>query len=159
MSRAMNPSERPPLVPSLVGPTASGKTAVAVALARLLPIEVVSADSRQVYRRLDVGTAKPTAEERAAVPHWMVDVAEPTERFSAARFGEEARAAFEEIRAHGKLSVLVGGSGLYLRAAEEGLFEGPEADEEVRARLGDVVEREGAEALHARLAAVDAETA
>lgn len=148
-----------PLLPSLVGSTASGKTAVAVEAARLADCEILSADSRQVYRRLEAGTAKPTAEERAAVPHHLVDVADPEETFTAARYGREARAVMEEVRARGKTPLLVGGSGLYLRAAERGLFEGPEADPEIRVRLLELVEAEGAEALHRRLAEVDPETA
>jgi tRNA dimethylallyltransferase len=148
-----------PFVPSLIGATASGKTGVALAVARRVGAEIVSADSRQVYRGLEIGTAKPTGQERAAVPHHLVDVAGPTERFSAARFGREARAAIEDIRERGKLPLLVGGSGLYLRAAEEGLFEGPEADPALRERLRAEAEEEGRPALHARLAAVDPETA
>jgi tRNA dimethylallyltransferase len=148
-----------PLLPSLVGATASGKTRVAIDAARLAGLEVLSADSRQIYRRLDVGTAKPSAAERAAVPHHLLDVADPEETYTAARFGREAREAMEDVRARGKTPFLVGGSGLYLRAAEEGLFEGPEADAGIRARLHEAVESEGREALHRRLAEVDPETA
>ena len=144
---------------SLVGPTASGKTAVAVLVAARTGVEVISADSRQVYRRLDVGTAKPTAAERAAVPHHLVDVADPTETYTAARFGEESRAAAAAIRERGRLPFLVGGSGLYVRAAEEGLFEGPARDASVRARLEAIAAAEGNAALQARLAEVDAESA
>ncbi len=140
---------------SLGGPTASGKTALAIAVARELDgspsLEVVSADSRQVYRGMDVGTAKPNAAERAAVPHHLIDVVDPRETYTAARFGQDARAAFAAIRARGAVPFLVGGSGLYLRAAEEGLFEGPAADPDLRARLA----RETDAALHVRLAAVD----
>jgi tRNA dimethylallyltransferase len=144
-----------PLLPSLVGATASGKTSVAVDVAAALGIEVISADSRQVYRRLDAGTAKPTPAERAAVPHHLVDVADPEETYTAARFGVEARRVAGEARVRGRVPLLVGGSGLYLRAAEQGLFEGPAADPELRARLAD----EDSVVLHAKLAAVDAETA
>lgn len=148
-----------PALPSLVGATASGKTALAIEVARRLrgevALEIVSADSRQVYRGLDVGTAKPNAAERAAVPHHLLDVADPKETYTAARFAKEARAAFEEIRARGAVPFLVGGSGLYLRAAEEGLFEGPQADHLLRARLGGETDA----ALHARLAQVDPEAA
>jgi tRNA dimethylallyltransferase len=154
-----------PLLPSLIGATSSGKTSLAIAVARALAaaggpaVEILSADSRQVYRRFDAGTAKPTAEERAAVPHHLIDVADPGERYTAARFGREARAAAAGARARGALPFLVGGSGLYLRAAEEGLFEGPEADAVLRERLTDEAEAAGDDALHARLAAVDPETA
>lgn len=154
-----------PLLPSLIGATCSGKTSLGVAVARALDaaggpaVEILSADSRQVYRRFDAGTAKPTAEERAAVPHHLIDVADPEETYTAARFGREARAAAGEVRARGRLPMLVGGSGLYLRAAEEGLFEGPEADAALRERLTDEAEAVGDEALHARLADVDPEAA
>jgi len=148
-----------PLLPSLVGATGTGKTALAVRVAARLDLEIVSADSRQVYRRLDVGTAKPTADERAAVPHHLIDVVDPDDTYTAARFGREARDAFDDVRARGRVPFLVGGSGLYLRAAEEGLFEGPEADAELRERLKREADAKGRAALHERLAEVDAETA
>src|SRR5262245_31599054 len=100
----------------IAGPTAVGKTATALALARRVPLEVVSADSRQVYRGMDIATGKPSAEERAAVVHHLVDVADPHERYHAARFVIEAREAIEGIRARGRLPVVVGGTGLYIRA-------------------------------------------
>jgi tRNA dimethylallyltransferase len=118
-----------------VGPTAIGKTAVAMALAALLPIEVISADSRQVYRRLDVGTAKPGARERRKVPHHGVDVAEPGERFSAGRFAREAARWIEEVRARRRLPVIVGGTGLYIRGLVEGLFIEPPLDPDKRREL------------------------
>lgn len=153
----------PPLLPSLVGPTGAGKTAVAVEVARLLrdtvTVEIISADSRQVVRGLDIGTAKPSAVERAAVPHHLIDVVDPRETYTAGRFGNEARAAADEIRARGAMPLLVGGSGLYLRAAEEGLFEGPPANEELRERLAAEAKVGGGEALHARLATVDPDAA
>jgi tRNA dimethylallyltransferase len=148
-----------PLLPSLIGPTASGKTAVAIDAARRAGLEILSADSRQVYRGLVVGTAQPTPAERARAPHHLVGHVEPTETYSAARFGRDARAVAEEVRARGGIPFLVGGSGLYLRAAEEGLFEGPSADPILRAELEAFADREGNEALHARLAAVDPEAA
>ncbi|MGQ0721610.1 MAG: tRNA (adenosine(37)-N6)-dimethylallyltransferase MiaA [Candidatus Eiseniibacteriota bacterium] len=150
---------KPPLLPSLIGATASAKTALAVAAAKLVRAEIVSADSRQVYRRLEAGTAKPTAAERAAVPHHLIDVADPEETFTAARFGREAQTAAAAVRARGRIPLLVGGSGLYLRAAERGLFEGPAADVELRERLRQEAETHGDEALHARLAEADPETA
>ena len=115
-------------VPVIVGPTAVGKTAVALALAAHWPIEVISADSRQIYRRLDIGTAKPTRKERARVPHHGLDVVEPGTRYSAGRFARDAAAWIEEARNRSRLPVVVGGTGLYVRALAEGLFREPELD-------------------------------
>ncbi len=120
------------LTPVLVGPTAVGKTAIAVALAAHLPIEVISADSRQVYRNLDIGTAKPTRKERAAVPHHGLDLIRPGERYSAGRFSRAAAEWIGEVRSRGRLPVVVGGTGLYVRALAEGLFEQPAMDVERR---------------------------
>jgi tRNA dimethylallyltransferase len=114
--------------PVLVGPTAVGKTAVALALAAHLPIEVVSADSRQVYRRLDVGTAKPSRRERVRVPHHGLDVVDPGERYSAGRYAREAADWIAGIRARDRMPVVVGGTGLYVRALAEGLFLEPPLD-------------------------------
>jgi len=122
-------------VPVIVGPTAIGKTAVALALAEHLPIEVVSADSRQIYQRLDIGTAKPTRRERQRVPHHGVDIAEPGERYSAGRFALESREWLADIRARGRLPVLVGGTGFYVRAVAEGLFLQPPMEAERRQAL------------------------
>ena len=146
-------SALPPLL-VLVGPTAVGKTAVAVRLGALIPIEVVSADSRQVYRGLDIGTGKPSAEERAAVPHHLLDVVDPGERYHAARFRSDARAAIAAIHARGRLPVVVGGTGLYVRALLKGLTPAPPADPALRAELEAIAQAEGAPALHARLAAL-----
>ena len=112
-------------VPVVVGPTAVGKTAVAIALAAHLPVEVISADSRQIYRRLDIGTAKPTRRERARVPHHGLDVVEPGIRYSAGQFARDAARWVEEIRNRGRLPLVVGGTGLYIRALAEGLFHEP----------------------------------
>lgn len=112
-------------VPVVVGPTAVGKTAVAIALAAHLPVEVISADSRQIYRRLDIGTAKPTRRERARVPHHGLDVVEPGVRYSAGQFARDAARWVEEIRTRGRLPLVVGGTGLYIRALAEGLFHEP----------------------------------
>jgi tRNA dimethylallyltransferase len=109
-------------LPVLVGPTAVGKTAVALALAEHWPLEVISADSRQVYRRLDIGTAKPTRRERARVPHHGLDLVEPGQRYSAGRFAREATGWLAEIAGRGRLPVVVGGTGLYVKALVEGLF-------------------------------------
>jgi tRNA dimethylallyltransferase len=118
-----------------VGPTAVGKTAVAVALAAHWPLEVISADSRQVYRRLDIGTAKPTRKERARVAHHGVDLVEPGERYSAGHFARDAVKWLDEIRARRNLPVVVGGTGLYVRALSEGLFAEPPLDPAKRRSL------------------------
>jgi tRNA dimethylallyltransferase len=112
----------------LVGPTAVGKTAVALALSTHWPLEVISADSRQVYRRLDIGTAKPTRKERARVPHHGIDLVEPGGRYSAGHFARDAVGWLSDIRGRGKLPVIVGGTGLYVRALAEGLFAEPPLD-------------------------------
>lgn len=114
--------------PVIVGPTGIGKTAVALALAAHWRLEVVSSDSRQVYRRLDIGTAKPTAKERLRVPHHGIDLIEPGTRYSAGRFAREAVAWLEDIRRRGRMPVVVGGTGLYVRALAEGLFAEPPVD-------------------------------
>jgi tRNA dimethylallyltransferase len=115
-------------VPVLVGPTAVGKTAVALALSAHWPLEVISADSRQIYRRLDIGTAKPTPKERARVPHHGLDVVEPGTRYSAGRFAQEAAGWIAGARNRSKLPIVAGGTGLYVRALAEGLFQEPELD-------------------------------
>lgn len=112
----------------LVGPTAVGKTAVALALAAHLPLEIISADSRQVYRRLDIGTAKPTRKERARLPHHGLDLVEPGSRYSAGHFARDAVHWLDEIRSRAKLPMVVGGTGLYVRALAEGLFAEPSLD-------------------------------
>jgi tRNA dimethylallyltransferase len=144
---------------AIVGPTASGKSALALALARERPGEIVCCDSLQVYRGLDIGSAKATPEERAAVPHHMLDVVEPDQAFSAAEYSRQARAALEGIAARGRLAVVAGGTGLYLRALLHGLFEGPSRDQALRARLERIAERRGDPSLHRMLAAVDPEAA
>jgi len=129
------PEARPPLVPVLVGPTAVGKTAVAAAWAAREPVTIISADARQVYRGLDIGTAKPDRELRARVPTMGVDLIPPGEAYSAGRFAREAAAWLEEIRAAGRQPVVVGGTGLYIRALTDGLFHQPPLDVARRARL------------------------
>jgi tRNA dimethylallyltransferase len=119
----------------LLGPTAVGKTAVALALAALLPIEIVSADSRQAYRRLDIGTAKPTRKERARVPHYGLDVVDPGHRYSAGQFARDAVGWLETIRNRGRLPIVVGGTGLYVRALAEGLFREPVMEAATRRSL------------------------
>jgi tRNA dimethylallyltransferase len=141
------------------GPTASGKTALAVALALRTGGEIVNADSQQVYRGLDVGTAKPGAEERARVPHHLLDVAEPGEGMDAARFAALADAAIARIAARGRVPVVAGGTGLYLRALLHGVVAAPGRDPALRGRLEAEAARLGRPALHARLAEIDPATA
>lgn len=144
----------------LCGPTAVGKTAVAVALARRLNAEIICADSRTVYRGLDVGTAKPDAALRAAVPHHLLDVVEPTEPFTVADFQRLARRAIEVIRARGRLPLLVGGTGLYVRAVVDDLmFPEVAPDAQLRATLEDEARDRGPVHLHRRLAQVDSAAA
>jgi tRNA dimethylallyltransferase len=150
---------QPPEAVMLLGPTASGKSAIAMALARHLALEIVSVDSALVYRGMDVGTAKPSAAERAAVPHHLIDILEPTQAYSAARFAQDARRLLGEIRARGRLPLLVGGTMLYAKALADGLHELPPADPQVRADIDAQAARLGWPALHARLAAIDPATA
>lgn len=135
----------------IAGATGVGKTATAVALARRLPIQVVSADSRQVYREMDAATGKPTAEERAAVPHDLIDIVDPDDRYNAARFRADALRAVESARAQGRLPVVVGGTGLYIRALLRGLDPAPPADPVFRAELAALAARQGRQVLHERL--------
>lgn len=139
----------------LLGPTASGKSAVALALARRFPVEIVSVDSAQVYRGMDVGTAKPTPDERSRVPHHLIDVVEPTEAYSAGRFRADALRLVREIDARGRIALLAGGTMLYFRALLQGLADLPPADAALRAALDARAAREGWPALHAELARVD----
>jgi tRNA dimethylallyltransferase len=144
---------------AILGPTGTGKTRLAVALAEHWPIEVVSVDSRQVYRRLDIGTAKPTPGERRAVRHHLVDVVEPDEDYNAGRFAHEASAAIVGVRNRGRWPVLVGGTGLYYRALIRGLLPRPPADPALRASLQAEMRTAGPEALHRRLQALDPDAA
>jgi tRNA dimethylallyltransferase len=139
----------------LLGPTASGKSALALRLAEVLGAEIVSVDSAQVYRGMDIGTAKPSPAEQARVPHHLIDILEPTERYSAARFAADARRRTAEIRARGRSVLLVGGTMLYFKALREGLDGLPAADPTLRRALERAAAREGWPALHARLAARD----
>ncbi|MEN3026626.1 MAG: tRNA (adenosine(37)-N6)-dimethylallyltransferase MiaA [Chlorobiota bacterium] len=146
-----------PYVLFLVGPTASGKTATILRLAEELPLEVISADSRQIYRYLDIGTAKPTVEERQRVPHYCVDIRNPDETYSAGEFAADALRLIPEIWARGKLPCIVGGSGFYVHAVYYGLFEQPPLPllREIRQQLQLRLEQEGREALYAELQRVD----
>lgn len=145
----------PPPLLVIVGPTGVGKTAVAVRLASTLSIEAVNADSRQVYRGMDIGTGKPTRQEQAALRHRLIDVVDPDERYHAARFRGEALVAIAEIGARGVLPVVVGGTGLYVRALLKGLHGAPPADLALRRELDAYAAARGLPDLHARLAALD----
>ena len=150
--------ERPLLV--IAGPTASGKTSLALELAEHLPIEVISADSRQVYRGLDVGTAKPTPAQRRRVPHHLIDVADPDEVFTAHRFAKMARAAIDDIEARGARPVVVGGTGFYIKALLNALPLGSTPpDPELRRRLTRELEADGTEPLIERLRSIDPQRA
>jgi tRNA dimethylallyltransferase len=151
-------SETPPAI-LLMGPTASGKTDLAMALHEQLPVELVSVDSAMVYRGMDIGTAKPSAAELARAPHRLIDICDPAEAYSAADFRRDALAAMGEITAAGKIPLLVGGTMLYFRALQYGLSDLPHADPVLRARLAQALQRDGLAALHARLARVDPEAA
>jgi len=149
----------PPDTLVILGATATGKSALALAVAEELGGEILNADALQVYRGLDVGTAKPAAAERARVRHHLIDVLEPHERYSAGEFARRAREAMQDIRRRGALPIVVGGSGLYLRALFEGISPVPPGDPEVRRRLRERLDAEGLPALRRELAAIDPATA
>jgi len=155
-------AEKPPVV-VLTGPTGSGKTPLAIEIAQRLGGEIINADSMQVYRYMDIGTAKPSLEQRAQVPHHLLDVVTPDVAYNAGRYAEEAREAAAGIHARGKIVLLTGGTGLYIRAFLEGLLQTGEADPELRAELEDqnraAVEAGDPLRLHRRLAKVDPEAA
>ena len=154
----MNPAPLPPAF-CLMGPTASGKTDLAVALAKRFPVEIVSVDSALVYRGMDIGTAKPDAATLARAPHHLIDIIDPTESYSAARFRTDALRLLRDIVARGRIPLLVGGTMLYFKALKEGLAELPVAAPELRAELEARARTEGWPALHAELARIDPETA
>jgi tRNA dimethylallyltransferase len=139
----------------LMGPTASGKTDLAIELHDQLPVELISVDSAMVYLGMDIGTAKPSAEELARAPHRLIDICDPAESYSAARFREDALREMDQISAAGRIPLLVGGTMLYFRALQYGLSELPHAQPEVRARLDSELRRDGLAALHQRLSEVD----
>jgi tRNA dimethylallyltransferase len=149
---------KPPAI-LLMGPTASGKSAVALELARNFPVEIVSVDSAQVFRGMDIGTAKPSAADRAAVPHHLIDIIEPTESYSAARFRADALALLRQITSRGRVPLLVGGTMLYFKALREGLSALPQADDAVRSAIDTEARERGWPALHAELTRVDPATA
>jgi tRNA dimethylallyltransferase len=149
----------PPPLWILAGPTACGKTAAALAMAQEADIEIISVDSALIYRGMDIGTAKPSAEELAAVPHHLIDILDPSESYSAARFVQDTDALVQAIRARGKTPLLVGGTMLYIKALLEGLDDLPTADPALRAQLDAQFAERGAPAMHAELARVDPVTA
>ena len=150
-----NKVRAPTPVICLLGPTASGKTAAALALAEQLPLEIISIDSALVYRQMDIGTAKPSVAEQAAVPHHLIDIIDPAEAYSAAQFHDDAQRLIGEIFARGRTPLLVGGTMLYYKALCSGLNAMPSADATVRAQLDADAARDGWPALHARLAEID----
>ena len=153
------PADTRPLAIALMGPTASGKTALALDWAERFGGEIVSVDSALVYRRLDIGSAKPTPAEQARVPHHLIDLREPWQPYSAAEFERDARRAVEDIVSRGRLPILAGGTGLYFHALLHGLSPMPEADADMRLRLESEAQERGWVALHAELAQVDPEAA
>jgi tRNA dimethylallyltransferase len=148
-----------PLLIAIVGPTATGKSALGIALARRYGGEVVRCDSTAVYRGFDIGTDKVPLEQRQGVAHHLIDVAAPTEEYSAARYSREAAAAVRDITSRGKLPILVGGSGLYYRALTRGFFPGPSRDEALRSRLEHIATLRGPERLHRWLQRIDSDSA
>jgi len=147
--------QRDPLLAVIVGPTASGKTALSIALAERFRGEIVSCDSVAVYRGFEIGTAKPSREERALVPHHLLDVAEPSQPFTAGDYSRIARPVLHEIAGRKKMPIVVGGTGLYLRALLEGLFAGPPRSDELRERLRASAEERGPDHLHEMLRHLD----
>ena len=153
------PISADPLLVVILGPTASGKTALSIAVAQKLDGEIVNCDSVALYRELEIGTAKPTREERALVPHHLFDIADPTEEITAGEYARLARQTLREIRRRGHVPVVVGGTGLYLRALLEGLFPGPQRSEELRERLRERAKERGSSHLHRILSRLDSTAA
>jgi len=150
---------RDPLLVVILGPTASGKTALSLAIAQRFHGEIVNCDSLAIYREFEIGTAKPTRDERARVPHHLFDVVEPTAYITAGVYARQGRQVLDEIRSRGHLPVVVGGTGLYLRALLEGLFPGPQRSEELRERLRERADKKGSAYLHRMLCRLDPEAA
>jgi tRNA dimethylallyltransferase len=152
-------SHHKPLAVAIMGPTASGKTAAALAIAKERPVEIISVDSALVYRGMDIGTAKPSAEELASAPHHLIDIIDPLDAYSVAQFREDAIRLVAEIGARGRLPLLVGGTMMYFKGLNDGLDDLPTADAAVRARLDAEAARIGWPGMHAKLRAVDPVTA
>lgn len=156
----MIPTSQPePLLVVILGPTASGKSSLAIELAQRFEGEIVSCDSVAIYRHFEIGTAKPTHEERASIPHHLLDIADPDEAFTAGEYSRRARAAISEIAERSKLPIVVGGTGLYLRALLEGLFPGPQRSEALRERLRELATTKRSPYLHRILGKLDAAAA
>ena len=147
------------LILAVLGPTASGKSALGLALAERLGGEILNCDSTAVYRGFDIGTDKVPADEQRGIPHHLIDIADPTEVYTAAQYARDANRVIRDLHARGKLPILVGGTGFYYRALTRGLFPGPGADEALRARLERIAARKGPERLHRLLQRVDPESA
>ncbi len=146
-------------LPTIIGPTSVGKTEIACEVAPLIGAEIVSADSRQVYKLMDIGTGKPSPEQRKEVPHWLIDLVHPDEDYSAADYARDADRVIHKLVSGGRLPLVVGGSGLYLRALVEGFFEAPKPSKEMRGKLLKEAEVSGVSALHRNLEQVDPEAA
>ena len=143
-----------PLI-AILGPTATGKSALGIALAEKFNGEIINCDSTAVYRGFDIGTDKVPVEQRRGIPHHLIDIADPTDEYSAAQFGRDAAAAVDDMHGRGKLPILVGGTGLYYRALTRGLFPGPGKDAELRARLEAIAAKKGVETLHRMVTRID----
>lgn len=153
-------NEKKPRILGFVGATASGKTSLALEVARHLPCEIICMDSMQIYRRMDIGTAKPTAEEQAVAPHHMLDIVDPTDSYSVAEYTESAHKVIQEILSRGNIPVLVGGTGLYLQGLTLPMnYGGLPSDPEIRQQLTDELTLIGVQKMHDRLLAIDPETA
>ena len=148
-----------PIVLAVLGPTASGKSALGLALAARYGGEIINCDSTAVYRGFDIGTDKVSLDDRRGIPHHLIDIAEPTDVYTAAQFAHDAAAVIRDVHARGKVPILVGGTGFYYRALTRGLFPGPGADEALRARLDRIAAKRGVECLHRMLKRVDPDSA
>ncbi|WKS96761.1 tRNA (adenosine(37)-N6)-dimethylallyltransferase MiaA [Gallibacterium anatis] len=151
--------DKKPLALFLMGPTASGKTGLALQLAKKIPCEIISVDSALIYRGMDIGTAKPTTEELAIVPHHLIDIKDPAESYSAADFRNDALTLMQKITAKGKIPLLVGGTMLYYKALLEGLSPLPQANAEIRTKIEKQAEQIGWQGLHQQLAVIDPQSA
>jgi len=159
LERALSLSEREPLLVAVLGPTASGKTALSLAIARRFSGEILNCDSVAMYREFEIGTAKPTKAERAGTPHHLLDCVDPNDYMTAGEYARRAREVLREVKERGRLPIVTGGTGLYLRALLEGLFPGPQRSEELRERLRAIVEERGQKRLHGILRRFDAAAA
>jgi tRNA dimethylallyltransferase len=161
MSLIIQPGASPddPLAVFIMGPTATGKTGLAIALAAELPMDIISVDSAMVYRGLDIGSAKPDAETLAAAPHRLIDICDPAEVYSAGRFREDVLSEMKQIASAGRTPLLVGGTMLYFRTLQQGIAELPDADADIRYRLDQEAKKKGSEHMHQRLSKIDPESA